>query len=386
LAPSPEADRRTLIRRLYFDLIGLPPEPEAVAAFVSDKDPDAYEKLVNELLASPHYGERWARHWLDVVRYSDTNNFERDEFRPEAWQYRDWVVRALNADLPYDQFLRMQLAGDELAPGPPANAHDVDAHVATGYLRLGPWDSTATIFQEDKRSRDQLMADLVNTTGSAVLGMTLSCCNCHDHKYDPISQADHFRMRAFFAGVKFRDDLLVDPPEVRAEIDRHNATVEEQLVPLQQASEKLLGSARERLQAERRAKFPSKIIELLNKSAEQRSKAEQAKLKPFEKQLEIADKDAQAALNEDEKQQFEAIAGEIAELTKKRRSYRKSFAVSDENASPPATHVFFQGDYTQPKDEVVPGFLSVLDPNPAQVTRLKTCQVVAGARHSWTGW
>src|SRR5262249_12424349 len=156
------------------------------------RDPanDWYEKLVEKLLASPRYGERMARQWLDVVRYADTNGFERDEFRPNAWRYRDYVIRSFNQDKPYDQFIREQLAGDEIAPD--ASGSPTDRIIATGYLRLGTYDSTRGLFAEDKKGHDELMADLVTTTGSAFLGLTLACCQCHNHKYDPISQADHY--------------------------------------------------------------------------------------------------------------------------------------------------------------------------------------------------
>ncbi|MFM9961893.1 MAG: DUF1549 domain-containing protein, partial [Planctomycetaceae bacterium] len=160
LTPAPEADRRTLIRRLTIDLIGLPPTPDEVAAFVADHAPDAYHKLVNRLLDSPRYGERQARLWLDVVRYADTNGYERDEFRPLAWQYRDYVIRSFNQDKPFDQFIVEQLAGDELVDGVPKNSAEADMLIATGFLRLGQWDSTASIFQEEPRLRAEMMADL----------------------------------------------------------------------------------------------------------------------------------------------------------------------------------------------------------------------------------
>jgi hypothetical protein len=216
LAPSPEADRRTLIRRLYVDLVGLPPTPEDVDAFVKDSDPQAYEKLVERLLASPHYGQRWARYWLDLVRYADTDGFELDEFRTQAWRYRDYVIRSFNSDKPYDQFIKEQLAGDEMLAGQaPTTPAQVDQLVATGFLRLGPVDATLDVKEKDK-GRDQFLADVVNTTGAAFLGVTLSCCQCHDHKYDPLSQAVHYRFRAFLAGVQPRDDLSIDSPDEQA--------------------------------------------------------------------------------------------------------------------------------------------------------------------------
>jgi mono/diheme cytochrome c family protein len=236
---SAPADRRSLIRRITFDLTGLPPTPEEVATFESDLSDEAFESVVDRMLSSPHYGERQARLWLDVVRYADTHGYERDEFRPLAWKYRDYVVRAFNADKSFDQFVRDQLAGDELVPGAPQNAEDADALIATGYLRLGQWDSTAAIFQEEDRLRAEQMADLTNTTASAFLGLTMSCCQCHDHKYDPLTQADHFRLRAFFAGVTPKDDLSISLPEEQAAIDSHNTMIDQQIAEFKKQLEPL---------------------------------------------------------------------------------------------------------------------------------------------------
>ena len=299
---APEADRRTLIRRLTFDLIGLPPTPDEVAAFVADEAPDAYEKLVTRLLDSPRYGERQARLWLDVVRYADTNGYERDEFRPLAWQYRDYVIRSFNQDKPFNQFIVEQLAGDELVAGVPKNSAEADVLIATGFLRLGQWDSTASIFQEEPRLRNEMMADLTNTTASAFLGLTMSCCQCHDHKYDPLSQADHFRFRAFFAGVTSRDDLPISVTDEQAEIDAHNAELDQQAAPL---------------------------------------KAEQEKL------------------DEANKERHEELKKKLAEIEAKRRQPRRAMGAT-ESASPPATHIFYQGDFASPREEVQPGIPTVL--------------------------
>lgn len=192
LKPSPTATRRELIRRLTYDLTGLPPTPEEVAAFVADTAPDAYEKLVDRLLASPHYGEKWARHWLDLVRYAETNSYERDNPKPNIHKYRDYVIRAFNDDKPYDQFVREQIAGDEL-PGATG-----DALTATGYYRLGIWDDEPADMQQ--AIFDDL-DDLVGTTGQAFLGLTLDCARCHDHKLDPIPQKDYYRFLSLFRGI-----------------------------------------------------------------------------------------------------------------------------------------------------------------------------------------
>src|SRR5262249_42416906 len=193
LSLSPLADRRTLIRRPYFDLIGLPPAPEDVDAFLADRRPDAYERLVDRLLASPQYGERWGRHWLDVVRFGQTNGYERDDEKPHSWRYRDYVIRSFNDDKPYDRFIREQLAGDEL------DTITDDSLTATAFYRVGVWDDEP----DDKRQADfDELDDMLSVTGSAFLGLTVGCARCHDHKFDPIGQEDYYSMLAFLRNIK----------------------------------------------------------------------------------------------------------------------------------------------------------------------------------------
>jgi cytochrome c553 len=214
LAPAPEADRRTLVRRLSFDLLGLPPAPEDVEAFVADPSVDAHERLVDRLLASARYGERWARHWLDIAHYADTHGFERDQIRPNAWRYRDWVIDALNRDLPYDEFLRRQIAGDVIAPDDP------DHTVATGFLAAGPWDFVGQVETKSDVLRRQARADdlddMLTQVMTAACGVTVNCARCHDHKLDPISQKEYYALAAVFAGVR-----RADAPTSRAALERH---------------------------------------------------------------------------------------------------------------------------------------------------------------------
>jgi Protein of unknown function (DUF1553)/Protein of unknown function (DUF1549) len=217
LSLSPEADRRTLIRRLKFDLLGLPPTPEEVESFVADKSPDAYEKLVDRYLASPQYGERWARHWLDVVRFAESNGFEMNRARPNAWPYRDWVIRSLNDDKPYDQFVREQLAGDSLG-----------ADAATGFLVGGASDEVKSpdITLTLQQRADELH-DMVSTTGSAFLGLTVGCARCHSHKFDPIPQLDYYQFKAVFAGVQHGDRAIRGDSAAVKEADRLAAELAE---------------------------------------------------------------------------------------------------------------------------------------------------------------
>ena len=189
--PSPIADRRTLLRRAHFGLTGLPPSPDETEAFLSDSSPQAYERLVDELLRSQHYGERWARYWLDVVRFAESNGFEKDEDRPNAYHYRDFVIRALNQDMPYDQFVRWQIAGDWLAPD------SQSARAATGFLVAGV-ENVIQTEKEFERERYDKLDDIASTIGTAMLGLTIGCARCHDHKFDPISQRDYYRFLSTF--------------------------------------------------------------------------------------------------------------------------------------------------------------------------------------------
>lgn len=212
LEMSPQADPRTLIRRLTFDLTGLPPSPEEVEAFVeqSTRPHAAYEALVDKLLASPRHGERWARHWLDIAHYADTHGFERDQLRPHAWRYRDYVIQSLNGDKPYDQFLREQIAGDVFSP------QDPQAVIATGFLAAGPWDFVGHVETQspalNRAARAGDLDDMVTQVITSTMGITINCARCHDHKLDPISQQEYYQLLAVFAGVK-RDNREVSAAE-----------------------------------------------------------------------------------------------------------------------------------------------------------------------------
>ncbi len=204
LTPNAEADRRKLIRRAYFDLVGLPPAPEEVEAFVQDPSADAYDQLLDRLLSSPHFGERWARHWLDIARFAESHGYEQDYDRPNAYPYRDFVIRAFNQDLPYDTFVRWQLAGDEIEPDNPL------ALTATGFLAAGVHSTQITKNQVEKERYDEL-DDMARTVGTAMLGLTIGCARCHDHKYDPIPTKDYYRLLSTFTRTVRSDyDIVPD--------------------------------------------------------------------------------------------------------------------------------------------------------------------------------
>ena len=222
LAPSPEADKRTLVRRLYFDLIGLPPTPQQVESFVADPDPQAYERLVDQLLASPRHGEKWARHWLDVVHYGDTHGYDKDKVRPNAWPYRDYVIRSFNEDKPYEQFVKEQLAGDYFYPD------TQDGIIGLGFIAAGPFDFVGQIevgegTMEKKRVRNIDRDDMVSVAMNTFTSLTAQCARCHNHKFDPISQEDYYSLQAVFAAVDRADRPVDADPAVakrRGELNR----------------------------------------------------------------------------------------------------------------------------------------------------------------------
>ncbi|MDH3585167.1 MAG: DUF1549 and DUF1553 domain-containing protein, partial [Phycisphaerae bacterium] len=224
LIPAPPADRRALVRRATYDLTGLPPTSKQISTFTADRSPDAWADLVDRLLASPRYGERMAQHWLDVARYADSSGFSNDHARPHAWRYRDYVIRAFNSDKPYDQFVREQVAGDEINPD------DAEHRIAVGFLRTGPWEHTS--MSVAAVTRQQFLDDVTNNVGEVFLGQALRCASCHDHKFDPIPTRDYYRMQAIFAPIKFAEPKA---PFLSTENTRGMAAHDARMAKLKQA-------------------------------------------------------------------------------------------------------------------------------------------------------
>src|SRR3989442_5902018 len=239
LEPAPAASKAELICRLCFDLTGLPPSREEVKAFVQDRSPRAYERLVDRFLDSPHFGERWAQHWLDVVRYAETEGFEYDRHLPEAWRYRDYVIQSFQHDKPFDQFVTEQIAGDELA------STDTEGPTAAIFHRLGPVRRNAGN-PEIALSRNEVLTERTDVIGSAFLGLTVGCARCHNHKFDPISQKDYYRLQAYLAGTQENDILLV-PPEQKKDWEEKTKAYHGELRKLRQAADQAEGEARTKL-------------------------------------------------------------------------------------------------------------------------------------------
>ena len=263
LAHSEQADRIKLIRRVTYDLIGLPPTPAEVEAFVADKSPNAYEKVVDRLLASPHYGERLAQKWLDVVRYADTNGFEIDADRTHAWRYRDYVIDSFNRDKPYDQFIKEQIAGDEMFPG------NKEALIATGYLRAGQEHLVAGNI-DPEMSREEVLTEIATSVGQTFLGLTVNCARCHNHKFDPILQADYYRLQAIFGGASGKE-VEIATPEEKAAWEAADKAYKERLKPVTDALEQLAKPYEDKIIAAGLAKLDPKLVEAFKIPKEKRT-------------------------------------------------------------------------------------------------------------------
>ncbi len=339
LSPSLRASKITLIRRVTLDLLGLPPTPEEVNAFLADSSPDAYTRLVDRLLASPAYGERWGRHWLDVVRYADSGGFEGDRDRPYAWRYRDYVISAFNQDKPFNQFVREQIAGDEIAPNSP------EALVATGYLAVGPQD----IVMQNAKNRADELDDLVATTGAAYLGLTVGCARCHDHKYDPVKQTDYYRLQAVFAPT-VRQDVDIPTPEERKHYDDLTAkinTVQQQIAPLRSGA--LAGLAAK------------------------------GNAKPTEEQI-------VASLSEANRKQWDSLQAQVHSLEAMRGELPKAQIVTDQGKTFPASHVMIRGVADNLGEEVKPGFICSLPGGGAEVNATEATEKTTGRRRALAEW
>ncbi len=348
LRPSPQAGRRTLIRRLYLDMLGLPPSLEDVTAFVNDTATDAWERLVDRVLRSPHHGERWARHWLDLVRYSDSGGFEYDRDRPNAYRYRDYVVRALNGDKPYDQFVREQIAGDEIAP----ESHE--ALIATGLLRFGPDHN-----MKNEQTRMDELDDLVSSTSLAFLGMTVGCARCHNHKFDPIPQKDYYRIQAVFFPTK-----PADIPLARAEdVERHaarNREIDESQKPLKMEREALEKHYRDQILAEKRSRLPAFLREALNTPAERRTEGQKLSANQVAKTLKVKEEELVKALSTADLARRKEIDLRLQMLDATRPpALPTAMAISDEGRDAKPSYFLYRGSPGNKGSRMSPGVLTV---------------------------
>jgi hypothetical protein len=374
---SPEADRRTLVRRLSFDLIGLPPTPEQVEAFVNDSAPDAYEKLVDRLLASPQYGERWATFWLDLARYAETDGFKADDARPAAWRYRDYVIRALNDDRPYDRFLREQIAGDELYPDDP------EALVATGFNRHFPDEYNAVNLEQ---RRQEILNDITDTTAQVVLGLTAGCARCHDHKFDPISQEDYYRFQAFFAAYQPADV----PAGRHEEMEHYRAELrqwEARTADLRKRIGELEEPYRQKFLESRKKRFPKEYQDMFDRAPGKRTPLEQQIAYMVEKQVSASEAEVAKTMKPEARQQWQELQKEMTEAAHDRPpAPPTAMALTDVGPVAPPTHLLRRGDWRHPGKEVEPGYLSSLDDRPASVPAAKPGAATTGRRAVLARW
>jgi hypothetical protein len=339
--PSPEAGKVELIRRLTFDLHGLPPTPEEVEAFVLDNRADAFERLVDRLLASPRYGERWAQHWLDLAHYADSNGFELDAERPDAWRYRDWVVRALNEDMPYNRFVTLQLAGDEVQPG------DASALVATGFGRCGPREVVSGNIDPAVRRQSEL-TEVTGTVGSVFLGMTVACARCHNHKFDALPTTDYYRLQSFFAGSKFIDVKTASKAAEEAFAAAEEA-IAKRVAPFKKQMADLEAPYRTRIKAEKEASLTAAEKALLAIPDAKRTPTQKRMAAGLTNSLRITWEDVAEAVSHNSHDQAirEQLKREIhrVEITLPPPPAR-AMALVDESPKPPETFVLKRG---QPK-------------------------------------
>ncbi len=360
LRPAPPADKVTLLRRATFDLIGLPPSPEEVEAFVADTSTNAFEKVIDRLLASPQYGECWGRHWLDLARYAESEGFKADETRPNAWRYRDYVIQSFNQDKPYDRFVQEQLAGDELWP------NDPQAHVATGFNRHYPDESNARVLQQ---RRQEILDDITDATGAVFTGLTFGCARCHDHKFDPILQTDYYRLQAFFANTAADDHIPLLSADEFASFCKKRATWEEKTSDVRARIAKLLETQRKNAYVDYFDKYPSEIQAMILKPAAERTPYESQMAHKAQPYLEFTDEEAAKGLKGARKTEYEALKKELAKFDSiKPPDLPEGIGMKDLGRSAPATHLLAVGVYNAPKEEVQPGFLTMLDPAPARVS------------------
>ena len=359
LQPSEPASKAALIRRAYYDLVGLPPTLQEVNEFANSTDPMAYEKLVDKLLAHPGYGEKWGRHWLDLVRYAETNSFERDAPKPNAWRYRDYVIKSLNDDKPYDQFVREQIAGDELK-----NATD-ETKIATGYYRLGIWDDEPA---DRKQAYYDEMDDTVATTTHAFLGLTVACARCHDHKIDPIPQSDYYQMVAFFRDVRSYG-ARGDKGEAN-QIDISGSDL-----------------SRKHMERDRKIRQLSKRIKEIEQAAILKMPGEIQRKTEGDERDEALREHLRNHLNDEQWQKYEDLKSQRDRVKEQELPPRVSaLGVANCDANPPETHILGRGNPHVEKEVVKPGYPDIYNMKDPEIPAPGKDAETAGRRVVLADW
>jgi len=365
--PAPvAAEKMSLLRRATYDLTGLPPTPDAMDAFLADESPKAFEKVVDRLLKSPHYGEKWARHWLDLVRYAESNSYERDDTKPYVWRFRDYVIRSFNSDKPFDQFAREQLAGDELEEVTPAGV------VATGYYRLGIWQDEPV---DREQSRFEDLDDILRTTTEVFLGLTVGCARCHDHKLDPIRQKDYYRLLAFFRNIRRYGvrgggsvkDASITTVATAAELKRNQDLVARHKLDLAHVLKRLKG-------------LDAKYKNLLEGGEVDDFKREQNRVPILKKKV-------PGKLSKDKFDVYQKLAARRDQLRKFRPpGFSQALVVKELGPNPPQTFVQIRGNAHARGDKVEPGFPLVLSPPEPNIRPVAKGARSANRRRALAEW
>ncbi len=385
LKHSPETDRLALLRRVTFDLTGLPPTPQHVEQFLNDSQPDAYERVVDRLLASPQYGERWAQHWFDLAHHADSNGFELDAERPDAWRYRDWVVKALNDDMPYDRFVTLQLAGDEAEPD------DQDALIATGFGRAGPREVVSGNI-DPKVKRQSELTEITGTVGSVFLGLTIGCARCHDHKSDPIPSADFYSLQAFFAGSGLVDVPIASKSEIE-DYDSAKKAAEAKTAPLLKRKAEIEAPYRKALKDQKHASLTPLERELMKIPAKDRTPAQKRMAEGLAATLmirweEVAEAVARDSGPHEERERLKKEIDAIEKTVPRPPAYAQ--ALIDQNPEAPETFVLRRGDTKNLGLKVEPRppgiLLSAQPPSAFAADQIRPTSSTTGRRLALAHW
>lgn len=375
LQPNPAADRATLLRRVTLDLTGVPPTLEELQAYLADATPGAWERVVDRLLASPRYGERWGRHWLDVARYADSDGFKADDTRPHVWRYRDYVIQSFNADKPYDRFVKEQIAGDELYP------NNTEALVGLSFNRHFPDEYNAAHI---RLRRQEMLNDITDAVGYAFLGVTLACARCHDHKFDPLLHKDYYRLQSFFANTKIHDDVVLDDAARQKEYAAQLAKWEAATSDLRKQMHAMLEPAREKFYAERLSRFPEEIQDILTMVPEKRDAEQWVLYRKAVAQVTFTEAELRGKLSREAQAGYRELEGALKEFDSlKPAPLAVAQTIADESAVAPSTHVLRGGAWDGQMELVEPGYLSILDSSAAKVTALPNS---TGRRTALANW
>ncbi len=375
LEPAPPASKSALIRRVFYDLTGLPPTPEEVQAFVEDDDPEAYGRLIERLLDSPRYGEKWGRHWLDLVHYADSNGYERDSDKPHIWRYRDYVIEAFNQDKPYDEFIMEQLAGDELAD------RSNESLIATGFFRLGLWDDEPG---DPLLARFDNLDDMVDTTGKVFLGLTLGCARCHDHKLDPITQEDYYRFVAFYQGVRMMKRTpgngivrsIMSPSEER----RHGKQVErkrEREASLREDLRDILSEFKAEVQRKRPDLAEEDAIASLKNGG--KTKITDALKALFEEH-------GESVVGAKRVAKYERVQADLERVQSETAPGRWAACVGEDGPEPEELHLLIRGNPHAPGKAVTPGFPGVFGESEPPMPSPYGSEESSGRRRQLAEW